>query len=226
MKQKINQLIKYFYKKFIPENVRNVIWHYKKTRPRKYLRIEVHLADHCNLSCKSCSHFSPLARENFLDILTFEKDSERLSKLTIGKIEELRLMGGEPLSHPKINEIVNISRKHFRFGKITIITNGLLLLSQDNDFWRNCRINNIDIQISQYPIKLDIEEIKKTAKQNDVNLIFSDKVEKFTNMQLDANGVQKINTNFKLCDQSDKCNRQFCHFWRRQARRNRLLVFA
>ena len=29
--------------------------------------LEVHLAEHCNLNCKGCSHFSPLAEKEFIE---------------------------------------------------------------------------------------------------------------------------------------------------------------
>ena len=40
----------------------------KKMNPRKReeFLLEVNLADHCNLNCQCCDHFSPLAKECFL----------------------------------------------------------------------------------------------------------------------------------------------------------------
>lgn len=32
--------------------------------------VEFHLADHCNLNCRGCGHFSPIADETFLARLT------------------------------------------------------------------------------------------------------------------------------------------------------------
>jgi hypothetical protein len=60
--------------------------------------------DHCNLNCKGCTAFSPVAEEKFMDVNMFERDCERLAELTGGKIELIDLLGGEPLLHPKINE--------------------------------------------------------------------------------------------------------------------------
>ena len=39
----------------------------KQLRSRNYT-IEVNVADSCNLNCQCCNHFSPLAKEKYLDI--------------------------------------------------------------------------------------------------------------------------------------------------------------
>ena len=41
---------------------------------KNQIRFIVDIVDHCNLNCKGCGHFSPLASESFLDIETFEND--------------------------------------------------------------------------------------------------------------------------------------------------------
>lgn len=138
-------------------------------KPRNLLRFNVDLTDHCNLNCNGCGHFSPIANEKYLDPISFEKDCKRLSELTNGKVERIELMGGEPLLHPQLIDIICIARKYFE-GKITIMTNGVLLLKQSDIFWTTCRNNKIDIDMTVYPIKIDVENIKKKAEQ--FNVIF------------------------------------------------------
>jgi molybdenum cofactor biosynthesis enzyme MoaA len=65
----------------------------------KYL--ELHLTDHCNLNCKGCGHYSPIAQENFASFVEFKKDMLRLGHL-FRNIQIIRLMGGEPLLHPDV----------------------------------------------------------------------------------------------------------------------------
>ena len=81
--------------------------------PHTLLRFEVHVAEHCNLSCRDCLHFSPLAKEEFLDIDEYRKDCARLSELFDSEVERLYLLGGEPLLHPNLVEIMKISREAF-----------------------------------------------------------------------------------------------------------------
>ena len=53
---------------------------------KEKIRFIVDIVDHCNLNCKCCGHFSPLAPKGFLDINTFERDLKRLHELLHGHI--------------------------------------------------------------------------------------------------------------------------------------------
>ena len=44
-------------------------------------KLEYNLADHCNLSCRECSHLSPYVRKNFVPIDTFTRDLFRLAEV-------------------------------------------------------------------------------------------------------------------------------------------------
>lgn len=48
---------------------------------RKKIKFEVHITEHCNLNCKYCFHFSPLAKEEYLTLEEYERDLARLSEL-------------------------------------------------------------------------------------------------------------------------------------------------
>ena len=121
--------------------------------PREALRFEIHLADHCNLNCINCSHYSPLVKgERFLDVSQYEKDCTRLSELSGGRMERIRLMGGEPLLHPELVRIMEISRCLFPVGQIMIVSNGILLSGMKPEFWESCERNAVDIYITAYPI--------------------------------------------------------------------------
>jgi hypothetical protein len=54
----------------------------KRLKKRKLLRFDVQLADHCNLNCKGCANFSPIAAKQFLEKESFENDCARLAMLT------------------------------------------------------------------------------------------------------------------------------------------------
>ena len=83
---------------------------YKKTQKLKF---EIHLTDHCNLNCVGCNHFSPLADSFYLDITAYKQDCKRIWELTEGNVQEIVLLGGEPLLHPNLKEIFSISSKYF-----------------------------------------------------------------------------------------------------------------
>ena len=115
--------------------------------------IEIDLTNQCNLNCKGCSHFAPLAYNNIMkyDISVFEQDLYELE--TKFRIREIRLLGGEPFLLDNLIEYVRICHNIFPATHILIVTNGiledkinyLLQYCKDND------INNIEISVSMYP---------------------------------------------------------------------------
>lgn len=158
----------------ISEHSKKKIAHKLKPRPRDRMWIEVNLADHCNLNCQMCDHFSQLAKPRFLDIEVFRRDMERLAELSENHIDILKLQGGEPLLHKDVNQFVEISRRLFPRATIFFFTNGLLLLksehSPNGNFWQCCKDNDVTIEFTTYPINIDIEAIEAKAKEYDVKM--------------------------------------------------------
>jgi len=60
--------------------------------------VELHLTDHCNLNCKGCGHYCPLAPPQYADLQQYHSDMRRLRQL-FRNVRTIRLMGGEPLLH-------------------------------------------------------------------------------------------------------------------------------
>lgn len=125
---------------------------FKRKPELEYL--ETHLVDHCNLNCKACTHFCPLVKNKYFhNIDNFKKDIKVLSQKF--RIKQLRLLGGEPLLHPRVNDFLTVARKYLPNTNISIVSNGILLTKMDESFWKTCRDNKIKIDLSQYPIILD-----------------------------------------------------------------------
>lgn len=171
--------------------------------------LHLHLTDHCNLNCRGCDNFSPLSPEVYADIEVFERDCARISELSGGKVEEVQLLGGEPLLHPRIIDFINITRKYFPAVNIKMISNGVLLLKQKDEFWNACRKNEIEIIVTKYPIKIDHNAIEEMAKKQGVKFSFygsTAEVEK--NMQcmpLDLEGKQDAKDSFLRCSSANRC---------------------
>ena len=119
--------------------------------------LEFHLADHCNLNCKGCSHFCPLAPESFLSMEDFLRDMRRLAEIFAG-IGRIRLMGGEPLLHPNVAAFAAGTRRLFPAGEISLVTNGMLLPAMNAGFYETLLENNIFLDISIYPATKAIME--------------------------------------------------------------------
>jgi len=204
---------KAFIKRFFPNIIkREIIFNrmrkqaVERKKVKTKLGFEVSVCDHCNLNCIGCEHFSPLADEIYLDIERYKKDCKRLSELLNEEIDWLHLMGGEPLLHPHLNEIMETSRKYFRKGKIELVSNGILLLKQNELFWEICRKNDIVVAVTQYPIKLDRKAIEQKAKEMGVNFRYYFIGHKTMHKKpLDINGKQNVEDNLKICHMFNTC---------------------
>jgi hypothetical protein len=217
-------LFRQAFRKFINTESRfykdlQTVYHYltsiKKIQKHKRLSFNVSITKHCNLNCAYCFAFSPLADECCYDVDVFRKDILRISELTDRKIKELSIAGGEPMLHPRLTEFFDIARGCFDYypekslGNIFIITNGTLLARQPESFWADCRKNNIEIRVTKYPIKLDINAVKQTADAHGVRLDCyheTDKTEKKMDMlKLDMKGGQSIKDSFIRCFLAADC---------------------
>lgn len=127
--------------------------------------LEFHITDHCNLNCKGCSHFSPLAAENYLNLDSFYKDMARLSEL-FSNIVRMRILGGEPLLHPLVNKFIETTRFFFPNSDISLVTNGILLPTMDSSFYEIMKNNNFTLDVTVYPpTKEKIPDLVSLAMQ-------------------------------------------------------------
>lgn len=138
--------------------------------PRPCLEyLVVNILDHCNLRCKGCDHFACIADPYFVSVETIKKDVEKLAQILHGdNVIKIAVMGGEPLLHPDLLEILKIVRRNFPYTIIRLTTNGILLLKQKDEFWKVCREYKISIVNTKYPINLDFDGMKKKAISENV----------------------------------------------------------
>jgi len=83
----------------------------------------VEITDHCNLECPICIVNNQYA--NHLDPEVFRAQVETLVR-NEGQLESIALSGGEPTSHPKLFELLDIANRP-EIGRVVVITNGLRL---------------------------------------------------------------------------------------------------
>ena len=161
---------------FVSEwNRRTII---KKMKPRelKEFCLEVNLADHCNLNCQCCDHFSPIAEETYLDYDQYVKDIRRLADLTDGKIGLMKLEGGEPLLNNRVIDYMKVTRECFPESRIWLITDGLLLPKlgqrEEDNIWEAVKEYEIEIRMTKYPIPLQTERIVAQAQAHGVPVFY------------------------------------------------------
>ena len=164
---------------------------------------ELNIVDHCNISCLGCSHFSPIAEERVSSLESIKSDLQRMSELTAQNVDEIHILGGEPLLHPKLNEILTTSRELFPKSVLSVITNGASLLKQDSSFWDTCKLNDITIEVTKYPVNMDYDKIVKTVEEKGIKFKFHSytgkKQKTLYKMPLDLNGSQSPETSFRNC---------------------------
>lgn len=185
---------------------------YRWVHPYTLLRFEVSVVEHCNLKCKDCTHYSPLAEEEYLDVAEYERDCARLSELFASEVKYIRLLGGEPLLHPRLPEIMRITREAFQVGKIRLVTNGVLLPSMDENFWKACRDYRITLSPTEYPINFDYDMWRKHAQARGVlydpvfeNSDNKSNIKMMRRQLIDPTGSHIVEYNYYHCPWANNC---------------------
>jgi MoaA/NifB/PqqE/SkfB family radical SAM enzyme len=124
-------------------------------------------------------------------------------------VQEIQLLGGEPLLHPQVVDFMRIARKYFPAVGIKIVSNGVLLLKQTEAFWDACKQYDIEIVVTKYPIKIKYEEIEQLAEKQGVKFgFYGTTAEIAKNMQclpLDLKGEQNAHDSFLRCSRANRC---------------------
>jgi organic radical activating enzyme len=129
---------------------------------------EINVTEHCNLRCRSCRHLSPVLPKYFVDPGSLCSDLTALSKSY--RVNVLKILGGEPLLHPDLPEVLLAARESQIADRLEIWTNGLLLPRTDRRVWEAVD----SIRISLYPgrsLKQDkLDACLDLARQHNVSL--------------------------------------------------------
>lgn len=132
--------------------------------------LDYHLVEHCNLNCRSCSTFSPIAEETFASPDAFERDLIALNNIIGDRVSQIHLLGGEPLLHKRADAFAVIARKVFPHARIDYTTNGILVRKMPDSFWNVLRTNDVAIKFTRYPINVDYEELIAYVKAKGVHV--------------------------------------------------------
>ena len=166
--------------------------------------LQFHLAEHCNLNCKYCCHFSCIAEKEFLNIHKFKKDIKRLAELTESKIHVINLLGGEPLLNANCAEYIKITRKYFPKSYLLLTTNGILLTKMNDNLWKTIHDNYTILNVTYYPIEYDKDKIMSKVK--DFNLLYNEYyVDKFIKLDLQLDGSNDYVSSWTKCPTKNRC---------------------
>ncbi|MCL2015488.1 MAG: radical SAM protein [Defluviitaleaceae bacterium] len=148
-------------------------------KPVLYL-LEYHVADHCNLNCKGCFHFSNLVTaQDFPSLAQYRRDLARLAEL-YANIRTIRLMGGEPLLNAELAGFITATKAAFPRAKICLLTNGLLYKRLSGELLSTVKTNNVEVQVSLYkPVVPQKPAMQTYFRQNEIKHSISPPITKF-----------------------------------------------
>ena len=111
--------------------------------------LEFHITYHCNLSCALCTHFSPSAPAYVVPVKNLS-EQVTLAAYRLDP-EVVHILGGEPLLHPHVPDILSATRGAFPKAVIKLVSNGTLFLRQAGPLVRALAADNIIFAVSLYP---------------------------------------------------------------------------
>jgi organic radical activating enzyme len=130
--------------------------------------LEINAVLHCNMRCTSCSHLSPLFRKEIVDPAELSRQLRVLAKYYHASF--VKVLGGEPLLHPDLLDVIGAIRDSRVADTIQVCTNGTLLSRAPTALWEALDA----LEISVYPSRMiDPEQIRHyqhLARQYDVEL--------------------------------------------------------
>ena len=146
--------------------------------------LEFHVADHCNLNCKYCTHYSPLvAKPVFTDYEKFEADLQQLRKY-IADIGVIRILGGEPLLNPELGRYIELARKLYPAAVVTVVTNGLLIDRMEPELIGIMQRNLAFFHISYYPpLQERVQEIQRFLYEQKIPYTITPMITEFNKTQ-------------------------------------------
>jgi hypothetical protein len=116
--------------------------------------LELNLTDECNMNCRGCDHFSPIAEPWYADPDRHEEDMRQLRN-HFAMIWKIVLRGGNPLLHPDLERFLQSTREIWPTADIRLVTNGDQLTKMPRSFWESCRSNIVLIDYIVFPPMMD-----------------------------------------------------------------------
>ena len=131
-------------------------------------KLEYNLVDHCNLSCRECSHLSPFLRAHALPLETFRRDLTRLAG--VYRVQRLRFVGGEPLLHDDICAFVDAARATGIARHIELVSNGTLLARVSDQLLESIDSLALSLYPGKHPDKVLMADIRERCRRFGVRL--------------------------------------------------------
>ena len=166
--------------------------------------LEINAVLHCNMSCKSCAHLSPLFKKKNIDLDMVGHDLEILSHSYHASY--VKIMGGEPLLNPNLVELIKSVTSTGIADEILLTTNGTLLHNAPEELWDVIDSLELSLYPSRLPDQEKIESFKSKAALHKVKLL----INYYENFRISYS--ENRNEDISLVqDVYDTC--KLAHFW-------------
>lgn len=172
---------------------------------------ELSITEHCNFTCRSCSHLSPITSKHKLDPKTVETDLSLLARHY--QVDHVRLVGGEPFLHPQLSDIITAVRCSGITKRIRIITNGSFPQRITPKVWAETDEIHFSIYPGKEPPTSVLERLKEQAIEYNTELVIK-RFEKF------RESYSEIGTTEDLLVKRIYQSCQIAHIWRCHTVRN------
>lgn len=133
-------------------------------------RLEINVAEHCNLSCRACSHLSPVVPKSLVDPAKIYRDLSVLARCY--HVKSVRVLGGEPLLHPDLESVIDAIRRSTICDSVWVITNGRLIPRMTTAFWSSIDLVEVSLYPGQHLGAEAQDACRAKAKQHGVALRF------------------------------------------------------
>jgi hypothetical protein len=132
--------------------------------------IEINAVQGCNLSCRACSHTSPvLSPRAVVDPESVRRDLTLLARSY--RCEHVRILGGEPLLHPDLPGLVAAIRASGICDRVRVVTNGVLLSRQDDRFWQAVDELHVSVYPGHEPSGGEVERWRAVCAEHGVQIL-------------------------------------------------------
>ena len=106
---------------------------------------EVNIVHHCNLTCRGCTHFSPILEPFCVDPEVLYAELTAAHRLL--EVDTLILIGGEPLLHPELESVIAACQAAAIAAQLRLVTNALLSHKLTEPVWSALG----ELFVSEYP---------------------------------------------------------------------------
>ncbi len=125
-------------------------WHYKYEGKCYLSKLNTIITSNCSLQCSHCATFIPFCKKK--EDCSIREIGQNLASLFefVDYVAEFTMLGGEPLLHKKLKEIIEFAATEYKayIGQIVIITNGTVV--PDENVLAVLKKHNVLLSISDY----------------------------------------------------------------------------